>query len=170
MSEGRAHRGRVWRSKLRRVAAYLLARADTQGNVNPMLPWRFMRVATGLGKRAAPAAFRDLEKEGLVTRAQVEGVRYLQLDEPGLRRYIEEIDAASLPARREAMGPPESLRRRIFDKSSGLCVYCERPADTLDHVIPRSLGGLTTESNLVAACSDCNNRKGSKLVEEFTRA
>jgi|TARA_B110000881_G_scaffold203153_1_gene203662 5-methylcytosine-specific restriction endonuclease McrA len=32
---------------------------------------------------------------------------------------------------------------------------------TLDHVIPRSLGGKTTWTNIVSACKKCNNEKAS---------
>ena len=39
------------------------------------------------------------------------------------------------------------------------CGYCGGPADTRDHVIPRSRGGATSWTNLVAACADCNGRK-----------
>ena len=35
---------------------------------------------------------------------------------------------------------------------------------TFDHVIPRSSGGTTRWDNVVAACSPCNLRKGSKSL------
>ena len=34
---------------------------------------------------------------------------------------------------------------------------------TFDHVIPKSMGGLTTWENVVAACEPCNLRKGGFL-------
>jgi 5-methylcytosine-specific restriction endonuclease McrA len=37
---------------------------------------------------------------------------------------------------------------------------------TFDHLIPRSRGGQTTWENVVAACSPCNLRKGSKTPPE----
>ena len=39
---------------------------------------------------------------------------------------------------------------------------------TLDHVIPRSRGGLSTWENLVACCHDCNRRKGNQMLHELT--
>jgi 5-methylcytosine-specific restriction endonuclease McrA len=39
---------------------------------------------------------------------------------------------------------------------------------TLDHVVPRCRGGLSTWENLVACCRDCNRRKGSLMLHELT--
>jgi 5-methylcytosine-specific restriction endonuclease McrA len=61
-------------------------------------------------------------------------------------------------------------RRNILTRDSNSCQYCgnQFPAMelTLDHVIPRSKGGLSTWENLVAACSTCNRRKADKSCEE----
>jgi len=37
---------------------------------------------------------------------------------------------------------------------------------TVDHIIPKSRGGQDTWENLVAACSDCNNKKADRTPEE----
>lgn len=44
------------------------------------------------------------------------------------------------------------------------CAYCGRKEDKLqqDHVIPLSLGGPHTVSNIVPACRSCNGRKGAR--------
>lgn len=39
---------------------------------------------------------------------------------------------------------------------------------TIDHVIPKSLGGPDHAWNRVLACFDCNTLKGSTTYEEFT--
>jgi len=36
------------------------------------------------------------------------------------------------------------------------CYYCGDPANTVDHIKPRHLGGTDHLHNLVAACNDCN--------------
>jgi 5-methylcytosine-specific restriction endonuclease McrA len=48
------------------------------------------------------------------------------------------------------------------------CQYCGRQGGTLtlDHVMPRRLGGRDTWENLVAACRPCNQRKGGRTPEE----
>jgi 5-methylcytosine-specific restriction endonuclease McrA len=37
---------------------------------------------------------------------------------------------------------------------------------TVDHIIPRHLGGMHTWENLVAACPSCNHHKGGRTVEQ----
>lgn len=50
------------------------------------------------------------------------------------------------------------------------CQFCGKqlPMKDLnyDHVIPRSRGGKTEWTNIVAACYECNGRKGDKTPEE----
>jgi 5-methylcytosine-specific restriction endonuclease McrA len=50
------------------------------------------------------------------------------------------------------------------------CQYCGRVFArhelTLDHVIPRCLGGENTWQNLVAACKGCNQLKGGQTPDE----
>jgi 5-methylcytosine-specific restriction endonuclease McrA len=59
-------------------------------------------------------------------------------------------------------------RREIFRRDNYTCQYCGRHDVTLtvDHVMPRHLGGQHIWTNLVAACSSCNHRKGGRKVEE----
>lgn len=47
------------------------------------------------------------------------------------------------------------------------CVYCDRPADTIDHAVPLVRGGTNYEGNLVPACRRCNGSKGGRLVVEW---
>ena len=59
-------------------------------------------------------------------------------------------------------------RREIFIRDNHTCQYCGRRGGdlTVDHVIPRSRGGLHTWENVVAACRPCNHRKGGKSIAE----
>lgn len=56
--------------------------------------------------------------------------------------------------------------------SAALCPYCQGPMDilslTLDHVVPRSLGGQFRLDNMQPICVDCNHRKGDMTHEGFT--
>lgn len=68
-------------------------------------------------------------------------------------------------------GPPylngkDRKRRRaaLLRRDGPLCHWC-RTADgtTLDHVIPKALGGTWALTNLVLACFDCNQARGLRL-------
>ena len=48
----------------------------------------------------------------------------------------------------------------------GRCAYCGGPAETVDHVLPKSRGGGSTWSNLVAACVPCNHFKAARTPQE----
>lgn len=55
-------------------------------------------------------------------------------------------------------------------RDNWLCQYCGLPADEVDHVHPRSRGGLTEMDNLVAACRSCNRSKGDRTPHEWRHA
>jgi 5-methylcytosine-specific restriction endonuclease McrA len=61
-------------------------------------------------------------------------------------------------------------RRGVLARDRETCQYCGiqpgRAHLTVDHVLPRSRGGLTTWDNVVAACRDCNHRKGGRTPDE----
>jgi len=43
-------------------------------------------------------------------------------------------------------------RRAVFARDGWQCQYCGSAAENLDHVLPRSRGGLHVWENVVAAC------------------
>ncbi|HID96025.1 MAG TPA: HNH endonuclease [Candidatus Latescibacteria bacterium] len=59
-------------------------------------------------------------------------------------------------------------KRNIFKRDGRRCQYCgtSQGPMTIDHVIPRRLGGEDTWENLVCACIRCNNKKGDRPPEE----
>ena len=61
-----------------------------------------------------------------------------------------------------------SSRTGILRRDRYTCQYCGDYANTVDHVKPRCRGGLHTWDNLVAACSRCNTKKGSKELSQTT--
>lgn len=53
-------------------------------------------------------------------------------------------------------------RRAVFVRDNFECQYCGRPAENVDHIVPRSRGGAHTWDNVVAACRPCNSRKENR--------
>ena len=61
-------------------------------------------------------------------------------------------------------------RRAVFARDGGRCQYCSGPAESIDHVVPRSRGGEHVWENVVAACRACNTRKRDRLLSETRMA
>jgi 5-methylcytosine-specific restriction endonuclease McrA len=54
----------------------------------------------------------------------------------------------------------------VFARDGQRCQYCNRPAENIDHVVPRSRGGQHTWENVVASCRPCNARKENRFLDE----
>jgi 5-methylcytosine-specific restriction endonuclease McrA len=58
-------------------------------------------------------------------------------------------------------------RRAVFARDSWTCQYCGRTSHlTVDHVVPRSRGGVSAWENIVTSCAPCNRRKGDRTPVE----
>ncbi len=57
-------------------------------------------------------------------------------------------------------------RRAVFARDGHKCQYCNRAAENIDHVMPRSRGGPHAWDNVVASCRACNARKEDRLPAE----
>lgn len=59
-------------------------------------------------------------------------------------------------------------RRSVFARDDYQCQYCGQAGKelTIDHVIPKRLGGPSTWENLVACCRRCNAKKGDKALHQ----
>ena len=60
-------------------------------------------------------------------------------------------------------------RLGVFKRDNCVCQYCYKTFKieelTIDHVLPRALGGKTTWENCVTCCNSCNNRKADKTPQ-----
>ena len=61
-------------------------------------------------------------------------------------------------------------RRNLYARDTNRCQYCGRQFSTreltVDHVMPRVMGGMHSWGNLVCACVKCNARKGGRTPEQ----
>lgn len=61
-------------------------------------------------------------------------------------------------------------RLNVYRRDGFACQYCgaqpSASALTLDHVTPRSRGGATSWTNVVACCSSCNAKKADRTPDE----
>lgn len=70
------------------------------------------------------------------------------------------------------------VRKALFKEQNGKCHYCgcqlvleqwKENSITLDHVIPKCLGGTRDLWNVVGACLACNSLRGNMDYQEFKR-
>jgi hypothetical protein len=65
---------------------------------------------------------------------------------------------------------PKAIRKSIFDRDGGRCQYCrltqigQASVFHVNHIVPKSNGGLTHETNLALQCPHCSLHKSDKLI------
>ncbi len=61
-------------------------------------------------------------------------------------------------------------RRNLFKRDRQTCQYCGvQPSPdelTIDHIVPRAQGGLSSWTNCVLACVGCNHRKADRTPDQ----
>ncbi len=88
-----------------------------------------------------------------------------------------DLNWASVIARTDMKRIKEGVKLRresLYYRDHGMCVYCDKPVAlnrstlrhsnvmTIDHVIPKSMGGTISWENAVTSCPSCNLAKGAQ--------
>ena len=61
-------------------------------------------------------------------------------------------------------GKWKKLRITVLDRDGWQCVRCNKPAHTVDHIVPRVKGGdMWALDNLQSMCKSCNSAKGGRF-------
>lgn len=60
--------------------------------------------------------------------------------------------------RAKACALSQRVKREVFERDGGLCVYCHKPGLPEAHYIPRSKGGLGIPENVLTLCRECHDR------------
>ena len=115
----------------------------------------FEPLAVVAARRAVVLVLKDkaeiIESNGMVFRSE-----RLEIPAPTVVRLTYFVH---VPFRARA----SLTRRAVFARDEWTCQYCGRPAENVDHVIPRSRGGTHTWENVVASCRRCNAKKENRL-------
>jgi len=57
------------------------------------------------------------------------------------------------------------IRQRIYKRDNESCLACNLTRHlTIDHIVPVSKGGITTDENLQTLCNSCNSKKHNKII------
>jgi 5-methylcytosine-specific restriction endonuclease McrA len=115
-------------------------------------------LAVVAARRAVILVLKD-KAEVLVSNGQVFRSEHLHIDAPSVLRLRTFV---KIPYRSHA----PLTRRAVFARDGWRCQYCGAAAENLDHVIPRSRGGLHEWENVVASCRRCNARKEDRTPQE----
>jgi len=141
------------------------------------------RMACGIGEKGKPMSentayekLQSLQKKGcIVILDSTRDGRKIRLKIPSEIPGVVVTGTTSTPPDIEAEDffEVEENRSRITAREGHRCFYCLRvltPANyVIEHVVSRPLGN-NSYRNVVAACRECNNRKGSSTAEEWLRA
>lgn len=57
-------------------------------------------------------------------------------------------------------------KSKILIRDNWTCQYCHSYGNTIDHIMPKSRGGLNTWGNLCVACQKCNGFKSNHTPQE----
>ncbi|MEX2167789.1 MAG: HNH endonuclease signature motif containing protein [Pirellulales bacterium] len=141
-----------------------------------------LRMALGVGKVGTPIsdnrcykALRSLERKGCLKTLSTErtGTR-IELKLPCEIIGIIPNEIGPVPIDLETMDFFEVLENRqlILERDGKKCFYCIRSLNAenyvIEHVVSRPLGN-NGYRNVVAACRNCNNRKGKTTADDFLR-
>ena len=55
------------------------------------------------------------------------------------------------------------IRQRILQRDGYTCQTCGGEANSVDHIVPRSMNGGDDDWNLQSLCTPCNSAKGGRF-------
>ncbi len=98
-------------------------------------------------------------------KVQPNGSGYIQTSH--FRIAVPEVILLSTYDRIPLLNPLFS-KRNVLKRDKYTCQYCGVQTHdlTIDHVFPKSRGGITCWENVVAACDLCNHKKANRTPEE----
>ena len=77
-----------------------------------------------------------------------------------LREYRQQTPLRKTPAsaRAKAVSISPKVKKVVYGRDHGTCIFCGAPGLPEMHVVPRSKGGLGVANNIVCACRECHRR------------
>lgn len=118
------------------------------------------RRALNAGKPLRGPAPTEAEREAAAVRSQQRSLGGLEA------ARAREINARTRSLGREGRVSARELST-LVDAYGGVCAYCGRPWEEIDHLIPLSRGGPSSVENLRPVCRSCNRRKRTQRLEEW---
>ena len=60
--------------------------------------------------------------------------------------------------RTKALEIPPEVKRAVYERDGGACIWCAKQGEPNAHYIPRSRGGLGIEQNILTLCWECHHQ------------
>lgn len=60
--------------------------------------------------------------------------------------------------RTKALQIPMSVKKKVYERDNGRCIWCGCQGDPVVHFIARSQGGLGIEENILTGCHYCHTQ------------
>jgi hypothetical protein len=124
-----------------------------------------------------PSAFGEVHHYEESKRSDITARHYCECAEFSEYIFHQGINSSKRRSSQKRKRSPisETLKIEIFQRDEFRCHYCKRHKEelplgvslTLDHKVPYADGGDDSFGNLVAACSDCNNGKSNKVINNL---
>jgi len=116
----------------------------------------------------------DLQSSSFLIRYVADGKKFIQVEnfvkhqDPHYKEKKSEIPP--VPGREDfikATGVTRSTKQRILERDDYKCQECGATDGLcIDHIIPASRGGDSSDDNLQVLCISCNTKKGNRLAGE----
>jgi len=116
----------------------------------------------------------QLQSCSFLVRYDVGGKKFIQVEnfvkhqDPHYKEKKSEIPP--IPGREDfikATGVTRSTKQRILERDNYRCQVCgSTDGLCIDHIVPASRGGDSSDDNLQVLCISCNTKKGNKLAGE----
>jgi 5-methylcytosine-specific restriction endonuclease McrA len=112
-------------------------------------------------------SWQDAVKSVFLKRVSIIEIYKQKVHSPSISFYL-----PSVISLKEYIAPkckPALTRFNVFLRDNFTCQYCQNRFFTneltFDHLIPRCLNGKTSWNNVVSACTNCNLKKGRRLLK-----
>lgn len=60
--------------------------------------------------------------------------------------------------RTKALEIPPEVKKAVYERDGGACIWCAKRGEPNAHYIPRSQGGLGIEENILTLCWGCHTK------------
>ena len=148
--------------------------ADREGRLEDR-PKKIMAELFPFDRFDIDSMLSQLQSEGFLLRYEVGSTKYIQVvnfvkhQDPHYKEKGSEIPP---PHGHEnvikATGITRSQRERILNRDNYTCQQCSsREHLCIDHILPISRGGDSSDENLQVLCLPCNTKKGNKINGEL---